>query len=216
MVTFHAASPNVLAAAQGCSNAPWMSNEGIVTLLGGSGRQGSAGRCEGPNPGSEEPRPQSAVPMPRLHTEEASGALYQGKVFRATLDARVIALDQKSGKEIWNTRFGDPKFGTSGTGAPLDLARYAARSRGIVPRVKQLAHQFGAVERFVGAIPSTNLRLLPSRSRHQPQADRSEQHHREAVPSLPGSSPLPRSVGLGRLSVDNRSPVAAVSLRPKP
>jgi alcohol dehydrogenase (cytochrome c) len=46
-------------------------------------------------------------------------ALYQGRVFRVTLDARVIALDQKTGKEIWSTRFGDPKFGVSGTGAPL-------------------------------------------------------------------------------------------------
>src|SRR5215469_679643 len=46
-------------------------------------------------------------------------ALYQGKVFRVTLDARIIALDQKNGNEIWSTRFGDPKFGTSGTGAPL-------------------------------------------------------------------------------------------------
>ena len=36
-----------------------------------------------------------------------------------TLDARVIALDQKTGKEIWSTRFGDPKCGVSGTGAPL-------------------------------------------------------------------------------------------------
>ncbi len=46
-------------------------------------------------------------------------ALYQGRLFRVTLDARVIALDRKTGKEIWSTRFGDPKAGVSGTGAPL-------------------------------------------------------------------------------------------------
>jgi hypothetical protein len=44
---------------------------------------------------------------------------------------------------------------------------------------------------------STNLPLLPPRDRHQPQADRSGQPLREAVLSWPGSSPLPRSVGLG-------------------
>jgi hypothetical protein len=84
------------------------------------------------------------------------------------------------------------------------------------PRCKQLANQFGAVERFVGAIPSTNLRLLPSRSRHQPQADRSEQPLREAVPLRPGLLSSPRPGGLGPLSVGNRPRVAAVSLRPKP
>ena len=46
--------------------------------------------------------------------------------------------------------------------------------------------------------------------------DRSEQPRRETVPSCPGLSPLPRSVGLGRLCVDNNLLVAAVSLRPKP
>jgi len=34
-----------------------------------------------------------------------------------TLDARIIALDQKTGKEIWSTRFGDPK------GFDLQVAR---------------------------------------------------------------------------------------------
>jgi hypothetical protein len=64
-------------------------------------------------------------------------------------------------------------------------------------------------------LASTNLQLLPPRDRPQPQADRNERPHREAVPSSPGLSPLPRPVGLERLSVDNSLPVAA-SLRPKP
>jgi hypothetical protein len=63
---------------------------------------------------------------------------------------------------------------------------------------------------------STNLQALPSRDRHQPQADRSEKPHQAAVPSWPGSSPLPRSVWLGQLSAGNKPPIAAVSLRPKP
>ena len=35
------------------------------------------------------------------------GALFNGKFFRTMLDGRVQALDQKTGKEIWNTRSGD-------------------------------------------------------------------------------------------------------------
>ncbi len=47
------------------------------------------------------------------------GALFDGKFYRLTLDGRVQALDQKTGKEIWNTRSGDLKEGVSMTGAPL-------------------------------------------------------------------------------------------------
>ena len=46
-------------------------------------------------------------------------AIYEGKLFRTTLDARVIALDMKTGKEIWSTKSGDPKDGIAMTGAPL-------------------------------------------------------------------------------------------------
>ena len=46
-------------------------------------------------------------------------ALYEGKLFRTTLDARVIALDQKTGKEMWNVKSGEAKDGIAMTGAPL-------------------------------------------------------------------------------------------------
>ncbi|HLQ25024.1 MAG TPA: PQQ-dependent dehydrogenase, methanol/ethanol family [Acidiferrobacterales bacterium] len=46
-------------------------------------------------------------------------ALYQGKVFRTTLDARVVALDQKTGKEVWSVKSGDAKDGLAMTGAPI-------------------------------------------------------------------------------------------------
>jgi alcohol dehydrogenase (cytochrome c) len=47
------------------------------------------------------------------------GALYDGKLYRGTLDANVIALDIKTGKEVWRTKSSDPKDGYSMTGAPL-------------------------------------------------------------------------------------------------
>jgi len=46
-------------------------------------------------------------------------AIYEGKIFRTTLDARVIALDAKTGKQLWSTKSGDAKDGIAMTGAPL-------------------------------------------------------------------------------------------------
>src|SRR5262245_9428246 len=46
-------------------------------------------------------------------------ALFDGKLYRATLDANVIALDLNTGKEVWRTKSSDPKDGYSMTGAPL-------------------------------------------------------------------------------------------------
>jgi alcohol dehydrogenase (cytochrome c) len=46
-------------------------------------------------------------------------AIFDGKVFRTTLDANVIALDAKTGKEIWREKAADIKEGYSMTVAPL-------------------------------------------------------------------------------------------------
>jgi alcohol dehydrogenase (cytochrome c) len=46
-------------------------------------------------------------------------AIYQGLLFRTTLNAHVIALDAKTGKEVWNVKSGDPADGFAMTGAPL-------------------------------------------------------------------------------------------------
>ncbi len=46
-------------------------------------------------------------------------ALYEGKVFRTTLDAHVVALDQKTGKELWKQKVAEWKEGYSLTVAPL-------------------------------------------------------------------------------------------------
>ena len=47
------------------------------------------------------------------------GALFNGKFYRTILDGRVQALDQKTGKELWNTRSSDTSQGHAMTGAPL-------------------------------------------------------------------------------------------------
>ncbi len=46
-------------------------------------------------------------------------AIYNGKVFRGTLDAFVVALDMKTGKQIWKQKVAEWKDGYSITGAPL-------------------------------------------------------------------------------------------------
>jgi alcohol dehydrogenase (cytochrome c) len=46
-------------------------------------------------------------------------AIYDGKLFRTTLDAHVIALDAKTGKELWRQKAADIKEGYSMTVAPL-------------------------------------------------------------------------------------------------
>lgn len=46
-------------------------------------------------------------------------AAYRGKLFRGTLDAHVIALDMKTGKELWRQKTQDYKEGYSITVAPL-------------------------------------------------------------------------------------------------
>ena len=46
-------------------------------------------------------------------------AIADGKLFRTTLDANVVALDAKTGKELWRQNAADIKLGYSMTMAPL-------------------------------------------------------------------------------------------------
>jgi len=46
-------------------------------------------------------------------------ALYDGKLYRATLDAQLLALDMNTGKEVWKTPQADWKGSYSGSSAPI-------------------------------------------------------------------------------------------------
>src|SRR5215471_19787009 len=97
--------------------------------------------------------------------------------------------------------------------APAVRAREAQEDRLLeVPHLPVPVETAGTVSPSAGRPVATCPR---PRDRHQPHARRGEQPRREAVPSRPGSSPLPGFVGLGRPSVDNMSPIA-VYLRPRP
>ena len=45
-------------------------------------------------------------------------AIAEGKLFMGTLDAKLVALDAKTGKMLWETQIADPELGYSETMAP--------------------------------------------------------------------------------------------------
>ena len=45
--------------------------------------------------------------------------LYEGKLFRVTVDNHVLALDMQTGDELWNRKFADSAEGYYATGAPI-------------------------------------------------------------------------------------------------
>ena len=63
--------------------------------------------------------PSEMIPVVCCGIVNRGGALFDGKLYRTTLDAHVIALDLKTGKEVWRTKSADPKDGYSMTVAPL-------------------------------------------------------------------------------------------------
>ncbi len=56
---------------------------------------------------------------PRLNYTRGAATIYNGKVFRVTIDNHVLALDMKTGKELWNQKFADYKEGFYATGGPI-------------------------------------------------------------------------------------------------
>ncbi len=48
-----------------------------------------------------------------------AATIYNGKLFRVTIDNHVLALDMKTGKELWNQKFADSSEGYYATGGPI-------------------------------------------------------------------------------------------------
>ena len=48
-----------------------------------------------------------------------AATIYNGKVFRVTVDDHVLALDMKTGREVWNQKFANSKEGYYATGGPI-------------------------------------------------------------------------------------------------
>lgn len=48
-----------------------------------------------------------------------AATIYNGKLFRVTFDNHLLALDMKTGKQLWNQKFAEPREGYYATGAPI-------------------------------------------------------------------------------------------------
>jgi alcohol dehydrogenase (cytochrome c) len=48
-----------------------------------------------------------------------AATIYNGKLFRVTVDNHVLALDMKTGQQVWNQKFADAKDGYYATSAPI-------------------------------------------------------------------------------------------------
>ena len=48
-----------------------------------------------------------------------AATIYNGKLFRVTIDNHLIAIDMKTGKVVWNQQFADWREGYTATGAPI-------------------------------------------------------------------------------------------------
>ena len=48
-----------------------------------------------------------------------AATIYNGKLFRVTVDNHLVALDMKTGKQVWNQKFAEAKEGYYATSAPI-------------------------------------------------------------------------------------------------
>ena len=55
----------------------------------------------------------------RVAINRGAPAIYNGKLFRVTIDDHLVALDMKTGEQVWNQKFADLKDGFYATGAPI-------------------------------------------------------------------------------------------------
>src|SRR6059036_1378950 len=55
----------------------------------------------------------------RAAFHRGAATIYNGKLFRVTIDNHVLALDMKTGKQLWNQKFADAREGYYATGGPI-------------------------------------------------------------------------------------------------
>ena len=55
----------------------------------------------------------------RVAFHRGAATIYNGKLFRVTIDNHLLALDMKTGEQLWNQKFADAKEGYYATGGPI-------------------------------------------------------------------------------------------------
>ena len=68
-------------------------------------------------PVDADPAVQRVAPFGAI--TRGAATIYDGKLFRITIDNHLVALDMKTGKVLWNQLFADFKEGYTATGAPI-------------------------------------------------------------------------------------------------
>ena len=63
--------------------------------------------------------PVELEPMQRAAITRGAATIYNGKLFRITLDNHVLALDMKTGKQLWKQKYAEAKEGYYSTSAPI-------------------------------------------------------------------------------------------------
>ena len=84
-------------------------------------------------------------------------AIYGDKVYFGTLDAAVVALNRKTGKVVWNKKFGDHKVGYTMTGAPF-IVKDAETGKVMLVHGSS-GDEFGVVGRLFARDPETGEEL---------------------------------------------------------
>jgi quinohemoprotein ethanol dehydrogenase len=94
--------------------------DGVVYFTGSYARVYALDAASGRQRWTFDPKTWQHNPMKLNYSFGANrGAAYAGgKIFFASLDGRLFALDAKTGKTIWSTETTDPKQGQTVTGAP--------------------------------------------------------------------------------------------------
>ncbi|HEY7444937.1 MAG TPA: PQQ-dependent dehydrogenase, methanol/ethanol family [Vicinamibacterales bacterium] len=63
--------------------------------------------------------PVELEPMQRAAITRGGATIYNGKLFRITLDNHLVALDMKTGKQLWKQKYAEAKEGYYSTSAPI-------------------------------------------------------------------------------------------------
>ena len=69
--------------------------------------------------GARQWRSSPAFRVRRTLSPGGAPTIYDGKLFRVTIDSHLVALDMKTGKQIWKQKFADWREGYYATGAPI-------------------------------------------------------------------------------------------------
>ena len=101
-------------------------------------------------------------------------AVYEDKVYLATLDAKLVALDAKTGNKVWQTEIADPELGYSETMAPTVvkgkiLIGTNGGEYGIRGFVKAYDAKNGKLLWTFDTIPENSVGRLGGQGRHRPR-----------------------------------------------